>query len=211
MRMKCVRHRCQPAPPNTAAMAALRPSWASLTTRHVPDSPRATRPRRNAVQPAPSSVVMTSTPSTSRCPSALTPVAMTVASDTTRAPWGEHQPHQVVGAEEQVGEPGGVGGVLGDVELAAALAQGEDLVEREQALPGSGPDHLGPEGGVTAPPRQSSMHRAATNGFGRSRVGCHPRVTGIRLRLPGLGGAGEPRRPARGWEDPDLGVSRFGV
>ncbi len=31
---------------------------------------------------------------------------------------GERQPDQVVGAEEQVGEPGGVGGDLGDVEVA---------------------------------------------------------------------------------------------
>ncbi len=58
------------------------------------------------------------------------------------------EPDQVVGAEEEVGEPGGVGGVFGDGEVALALAQGEDLVEGEQPLPGPGPDHLGPEGGV---------------------------------------------------------------
>jgi hypothetical protein len=47
-----VRHRCQPAPGSTEAMASTRPGWASKTTRAVPDSPRATKERRNASQAA---------------------------------------------------------------------------------------------------------------------------------------------------------------
>ena len=74
--MKWVRHRCHDAPTSIEAIARLRPSCASEITSCTPDRPRATRPRRNAVQPAPSSVVITSTPRISRCPSALTPVAI---------------------------------------------------------------------------------------------------------------------------------------
>jgi len=60
----------------------------------------------------------------------------------------ERQADQVVGAEQQVGEPGGVGGVLGDGELAVPVGQGEDLVEGEQPFADLGGDDLGPVGGV---------------------------------------------------------------
>ena len=52
------------------------PGWASEMTSCTPDRPRATSPRRNASQPAPSSAEATSRPRISRCPSALTPVAI---------------------------------------------------------------------------------------------------------------------------------------
>jgi hypothetical protein len=39
----------------TAAIASRNPAWASEITSSTPDRPRATRSRRNAVQPAPSS------------------------------------------------------------------------------------------------------------------------------------------------------------
>ena len=65
-------------------MAACRPVWASEMTSWVPVSPRALRVRRNAVQKAPSSESPTAQPSTSRCPSAATPVAITTAWETTR-------------------------------------------------------------------------------------------------------------------------------
>src|SRR5216683_4729690 len=60
----------------------------------------------------------------------------------------ERQPDQVMGSEQQVGEAGGVGGVLGDRKLGVAVAQGEDLVEGEETLPDPGGNHPGPEGGV---------------------------------------------------------------
>ena len=82
--MAWVLHLCHVAPGSTAAMAPFNPSWASETTSCTPDRPRATRPRRNAVHPAPSSTVITSTPSTSRFPSAFTPVASTTATFCTR-------------------------------------------------------------------------------------------------------------------------------
>ncbi len=47
-------------------------------------SPRATRPRRNASQPARASVVTTSTPRISRLPSAFTPTAISTATFTIR-------------------------------------------------------------------------------------------------------------------------------
>ena len=84
--MKCVRHRCQLAPGSTPAIAFFNPSCASEITSCTPERPRATSDRKNAVQPAPSSVVNTSTPSTSRCPSTFTPVAMTHATFTIRPP-----------------------------------------------------------------------------------------------------------------------------
>jgi hypothetical protein len=65
-------------------MAAFSPVWASEMTSWVPPSPRALSVRRNAVQKAPSSLSPTAKPSTSRCPSAATPVAMTTAWETTR-------------------------------------------------------------------------------------------------------------------------------
>ena len=76
LRMKWVRHRCQRAPGRVARDRVARPSWASEITSCTPARPRATRPRRKASQPAPSSLVITSKPSTSRWPSALTPTAM---------------------------------------------------------------------------------------------------------------------------------------
>ena len=82
--MKCTRQRCQAAPISTDPIAAFRPAWASEMTSCTPPSPRAFRPRRNAVQNAPSSLSPTSKPSTSRRPSAVTPVAITTAWETTR-------------------------------------------------------------------------------------------------------------------------------
>src|SRR5207244_10760820 len=52
---KWVLHRCHEAPGRVEAIASTRPGWASEITRRTPESARATRPRRNAVQPAPSS------------------------------------------------------------------------------------------------------------------------------------------------------------
>ena len=60
--MKCTRHRCQAAPISTEPIAAFRPVWASEMTSCTPPSPRAFRPRRNAVQNAPSSLSPTSKP-----------------------------------------------------------------------------------------------------------------------------------------------------
>ncbi len=60
-RAKWVRQRCQLAPAKTAAMASLRPGWASLIATWTPERPRATKLRRKAVQPAPSSLGTTST------------------------------------------------------------------------------------------------------------------------------------------------------
>jgi hypothetical protein len=68
----------------TAAIAAFRPVWASEMTSWTPPRPRAFSDRRNAVQNAPSSESPTSNPRTSRLPSAVTPVAITTAWDTTR-------------------------------------------------------------------------------------------------------------------------------
>ena len=52
----------------------------------TPESPLATRERKKASQPAPSSLVTTSRPSTSRLPLALTPVAITTTTLTMRPP-----------------------------------------------------------------------------------------------------------------------------
>src|SRR5262245_22391383 len=60
-------------------MAPLSPWWASLTTRRTPPRPRATSPRRKASQKAPPSLGPTSSPSTSRSPVAVTPMARTTA------------------------------------------------------------------------------------------------------------------------------------
>ena len=86
MRMKCTRHLCQAAPSITASMEDRRPSWASEMTRRTPVSPRARSERRKEVQNALSSLSPTARPNTSRLPSALTPVATTMALETTRAP-----------------------------------------------------------------------------------------------------------------------------
>ena len=66
--MKWTRHLCQAAPESTAEIAPLSPSWASLTTSFTPESPRATRPLRNWVQKAPSSLGPTSRPRISLSP-----------------------------------------------------------------------------------------------------------------------------------------------
>ncbi|COX41470.1 Uncharacterised protein [Mycobacterium tuberculosis] len=49
-----------------APIAATRPAWASLVTSATPDRPRATRSRKNASQPAPSSAEVTWMPRISR-------------------------------------------------------------------------------------------------------------------------------------------------
>ena len=82
--MKWTRHRCHAAPIKTELIAAFSPVCASLMTSCTPLSPRAFDDRRNAVQNAPSSESPTSNPRTSRRPSAVTPVAITTAWDTTR-------------------------------------------------------------------------------------------------------------------------------
>jgi hypothetical protein len=83
LRMKCTRHRCHSAPISTERIACFSPVWALEMTSWTPASPRAFRPRRNAVQNAPSSESPTSNPRTSLRPSAVTPVAITTAWDTT--------------------------------------------------------------------------------------------------------------------------------
>lgn len=77
--MKWVLHLCQLAPGSVEAIASTSPACASEITKRTPERPRATSPRRNAVHPAPSSVVMSSTPKISQLPWAFTPVAMTHA------------------------------------------------------------------------------------------------------------------------------------
>ena len=84
--MKCVRQRCQLAPGSVAAIASTRPGCASEVTSCTPARPRATSPRRNASQAAPSSAVTTSRPSDSRKPSRLTPTACTTQTLTVRPP-----------------------------------------------------------------------------------------------------------------------------
>lgn len=82
----CTDERCQEAPSITRSIDARSPSWASEMTRRTPASPRALSERKNAVQNALSSLSPTARPRTSRLPSAATPVATTMALDTTRAP-----------------------------------------------------------------------------------------------------------------------------
>ena len=81
--MKCTRQRCQADPTITVSTACLSPRWWSEITRRTPFSPRARSERRNSVQNAPSSESPTATPSTSRPPSMVTPVATTTARETT--------------------------------------------------------------------------------------------------------------------------------
>jgi len=85
LRMKWTRQRCQLAPCITVATAFTRPRWASLMTSWTPPRPRSRRSRRNSVQNVSVSLSPVAQPSTSRLPSALTPVAMTTAWDTTRS------------------------------------------------------------------------------------------------------------------------------
>jgi len=82
--MKCVRHRCQAAPGSVAATASRKPECASEIASWTPRSPRATSPRRHVSQPAPASVVTTSTPKIARFPSAFTPTAINTATFTIR-------------------------------------------------------------------------------------------------------------------------------
>src|SRR5437762_2760928 len=69
--MKWVRQRCQAAPGSVAEIASTRPGCASELTSLTPARPRATRPRTNANQAAPSPAVTTSRPSDSRQPARL--------------------------------------------------------------------------------------------------------------------------------------------
>ena len=84
LRMKWTRQRCHAAPVSTVLIACFSPSCASEITSRTPVRPRLTRLRRKAVQKLPSSEGPTSTPSTWRSPSWLTPIANTVAWLTTR-------------------------------------------------------------------------------------------------------------------------------
>ena len=81
-----MRQRCQVAPGRFAAIASTRPVWASEVTSRTPVSPRATRSASSPFQAAELSVVATRSPKTSRCPSALTPVAVRTTALTTRPP-----------------------------------------------------------------------------------------------------------------------------
>jgi len=63
----------------TGKLVAFRPVCASLMTSCAPPRPRAFNELRNAVQNASSSESPTSNPSTSRRPSAVTPVAIATA------------------------------------------------------------------------------------------------------------------------------------
>lgn len=80
---KCTRQCCHEVE-STRATAALMPSWASEMTSSTPERPRATSLRRNSVQKVAASEGPTSSPSTSRWPSALTPMAKIAATETTR-------------------------------------------------------------------------------------------------------------------------------
>lgn len=84
--MKWVRHRFEEAPGRVAATPSRRPGWAPDVTSSTPDRPRATRSRRKAVHPAPSSVVTRSRPRISFRPSRFTAVAITQATFTTLPP-----------------------------------------------------------------------------------------------------------------------------
>jgi hypothetical protein len=82
--MKCTQQRCQAAPSSTASIAAFKPVWASETTSWVPVSPRGLQRVQKAVQRRRPHNSPTAKPSTFRCPSAATPVAITTAWETTR-------------------------------------------------------------------------------------------------------------------------------
>ena len=84
LRRKWTRQRWTAAPAMVAWTAWRSPRWASAMTSCTPASPRAFKLRRNWVQNAPSSLSPTAKPSTSRRPSAHTPVAITTAWATTR-------------------------------------------------------------------------------------------------------------------------------
>ena len=97
-----MRQRCQLAPGSVAPIASTRPRWASLVTSATPDRPRATRSRKNASQPAPSSAEVTCRPRISLWPSALTAVASR-AWTLIDAPALAHLQHQRIGGHERVG------------------------------------------------------------------------------------------------------------
>ncbi|GGX41875.1 hypothetical protein GCM10010353_66320 [Streptomyces chryseus] len=63
-------------------MALTSPEWLSETTNRTPQSPRSRKLRKNAVQDASLSLSSTITPTTSRVPCSLTPVAITTACET---------------------------------------------------------------------------------------------------------------------------------
>jgi Transposase, Mutator family len=65
-------------------IACRRPSWASEITRCTPFRPRLTSWRRNEVQNWWSSEAPVAAPSTVRSPCSVTPIATTVATETTR-------------------------------------------------------------------------------------------------------------------------------
>jgi hypothetical protein len=83
LRLKLTRQRCQVAV-KILETAALIPSWASDTTSFTPRPPRRTSFRRKLVQKVSASEGPISTPSTSRRPSALTPMATMTATEMTR-------------------------------------------------------------------------------------------------------------------------------
>lgn len=76
-------------PGRLAAIASTSPAWASEVTSTTPSGPlvrpRATRSAKNAFHAAAVSQVATLTPSTSRWPSAFTPVATSTTALTTRS------------------------------------------------------------------------------------------------------------------------------
>ena len=83
MRAKWTRQRCHDEPCVFLRIAARSPAWASEMTRRTPASPRVFSERRKPDQNVSSSESPTSTPRISRPPSAVIPVAITTARDTT--------------------------------------------------------------------------------------------------------------------------------
>jgi hypothetical protein len=78
--LEWVRRRCQVVPGKVAPVGGHQPGWASLVNKPTPD-----RPRKNVSQPVPSSSQVTCTPRISRQPSALTLIAISVRTPTTRS------------------------------------------------------------------------------------------------------------------------------
>ena len=83
MRMKWTRHRWRPAPWMVRSAAAPSPAWASAITRRTPVSPRARSEPKKLCQNPSLSLSPMSHPRTSRLPSVVTPVATTIAIETT--------------------------------------------------------------------------------------------------------------------------------
>jgi len=67
----------------TLWIALTRPEWWSPSTSRTPFRPRSRKERRNCVQNTSVSLSPTITPSTSRPPSSVIPVAITTARETT--------------------------------------------------------------------------------------------------------------------------------